>query len=117
MSEARDLHATPALREAHKTLVLARIERQRQQRLARPRASAEALSEGLSPAEADVAGAAGAARSSMPPGADFPRSQTLRLVMRHPVAAVAVAGAVIALGPRRLVTLTTWLLPWLLRGR
>ncbi len=114
MSEARDLHATPALREAHKTLVLARIERQRQQRLARPHASAEALSEGLSPAEADVAGAA---RSSMPPDADFPRSQTLRLVMRHPVAAVAVAGAVIALGPRRLVTLTTWLLPWLLRGR
>ena len=109
MNAERDLHATPALREAHKTLVLARIERQRQKRLSRQPAAA--MPAAASGAEAD------AAAPPLAPDADFPRSQTLRLVMRHPVAAVALAGAVIALGPRRLVTLTTWLLPWLLRAR
>lgn len=45
----------------------------------------------------------------------FPRSQTVRLLLAHPGAALAAAAAVVLVGPARLVRWGLWLLPLLRR--
>lgn len=45
----------------------------------------------------------------------FPRSQTVRFLLANPALAVAAVGAVIAVGPARLVRWGAWLLPLLVR--
>mgnify|MGYP001021138429 CR=1 FL=1 len=54
-----------------------------------------------------------AEKSGAPADPPFPRSQSLRLLLSHPGAAVAGVAAVALIGPARLIRWGVWLLPLL----
>lgn len=91
--------------EERKGQLLERIERQRLLRQTRR------IQAAIATLQAEATGSPGSDRS----GDGFPRSQLMRQVTRQPLLVAAAAGVFLLVGPRRIVSMATWVLPMLLR--
>ncbi len=101
------LPLTPAQRAARKAEVLDVIQRQRARWIAR---RAEKLA--LQRLEEE----GGVAEDGSAVGGDgFPRSQVMRALTRHPLAIAGGLGVFLFLGPRRVLRIASWLLPFVVR--
>ncbi|MCJ0763616.1 hypothetical protein [Variovorax terrae] len=91
-----------------KALVLLRIRAQRER--------LEAISPAPAAAVAQPSDTAGQAPGASAPNV-FPRSMIMRTLIEHPAAAGAILATGLALGPRRLLQWSRWLLPLMLWRR